>query len=151
VHAEFGGLEVVRSGWVDLPLLLTKTRDYFVMNGEYMEAQFDVADLQIENDSLTWKNISFGKAVFCQGFMALQNDFFNWLPFAPVKGQILEIATESAVKAVYYQSRYFYASHFGACVQGRGDVFVGPARLGTDRGGNRRAGKQIKIVDQNTI
>jgi glycine/D-amino acid oxidase-like deaminating enzyme len=98
VHAEFGGLEVVRSGWVDLPLLLTKTRDYFVRNGQFMEAQFDMADLQIENDSLAWKNISFGKAVFCQGFMALQNDFFNWLPFAPVKGQILDIATQSAVK-----------------------------------------------------
>lgn len=98
IHAEFGGLEVVRSGWVDLPLLLTKTRDYFIRNGQYAEAQFDVADLRIENDSVTWKNITFGKVVFCQGFMALQNDFFNWLPFAPVKGQILEIATETAVK-----------------------------------------------------
>jgi glycine/D-amino acid oxidase-like deaminating enzyme len=98
VHAEFGGLEVIRSGWVDLPLLLVKARDYFIKNDQYVDTLFDVSDLQIENDSVTWKNISFGKVVFCQGFMALQNDFFNWLPFTPVKGQILEIATESAVK-----------------------------------------------------
>jgi glycine/D-amino acid oxidase-like deaminating enzyme len=94
VHAEYGGLEVVQSGWVDLPLFLNKSWEYFLKQGLFREAQFDSNDLVVDEKYVEWKGLKFGKIVFCQGFMALENDFFNWLPFTPVKGQILEVAAE---------------------------------------------------------
>jgi glycine/D-amino acid oxidase-like deaminating enzyme len=98
VHAAFGGLEVIRSGWVDLPLLLDKSKEYFALNEQYIEAKFDFADLQISADHISWKGTAYGKIILCQGFAATRNHLFNWLPFTPVKGQLLEIATEEALK-----------------------------------------------------
>jgi len=98
VDAAYGGLEVIQSGWIDLPAFLKSSQEYFTENGFYTEARFLADELEIREEHVTWKGRIFGKVVFCQGFMALQNSFFNWLPFTPVKGQILEIATEKAIK-----------------------------------------------------
>jgi len=98
IDAEYGGLEVIQSGWIDLPLLLKSSQEYFTENGLYSEERFSTNELEIKEEHVIWKNRTFGKVVFCQGFMALENPFFNWLPFTPVKGQILEIATEKALK-----------------------------------------------------
>jgi glycine/D-amino acid oxidase-like deaminating enzyme len=97
IHAPFGGLKVIRSGWVNLPLMLESARSFFVENDHFVGETFNTKDLEVSSDAVYWKEWSFNKVVFCQGFMALENDFFNWLPFAPVKGQILEVATEVQV------------------------------------------------------
>ncbi len=93
VNAEFGGLEVIQAGWIDLPALLDASRQYFEARDHYIETTFDPADLVREEHGILWQGKRFGTVILCQGFMALENDWFNWLPFAPVKGQILEIAT----------------------------------------------------------
>jgi glycine/D-amino acid oxidase-like deaminating enzyme len=98
VHAEHEGLEVTKSGWVDLPLLLKKGEDFFRINNCYSEASFDLNEIEIFEKYIGWKGKTFGKIVLCQGFEALRNTLFNWLPFAPVKGQILEVATEKVLK-----------------------------------------------------
>ncbi|MCF0070889.1 FAD-binding oxidoreductase [Dyadobacter sp. CY261] len=98
VNADFGGLEVVQSGWIDLPVLLDASRAYFRNQNLYQEATFAPADLVRTEERIEWHGQQFGMAVFCQGFFALENDWFNWLPFTPVKGQILEIAADITVK-----------------------------------------------------
>jgi glycine/D-amino acid oxidase-like deaminating enzyme len=75
INGAYGGLQVIRSGWIDLPLFL-----------------------EINEEYIAWKGMRFGKAVFCQGFEATKNELFGWLPFAPVKGQILEIATNRVLR-----------------------------------------------------
>ena len=94
IHAPFGGMEVIQSGWVDLPLLLEKSRDYFSNSGQYLEAGFNTNDLKISEETVFWKGFNFTKVILCQGFNARENELFNWLPFTPVKGQILEIEIE---------------------------------------------------------
>jgi len=98
VNAEFGGLEVVQSGWIDLPALLDASRAYFQEQNLYVEAAFDPAELERSDSGIEWQGARFKTVIFCQGFFALKNDWFNWLPFTPVKGQILEIATDVSVK-----------------------------------------------------
>ena len=98
VQAEFGGLEVVQSGWIELPALLDASRAYFQSNGLYVEGAFDQADLARSEEGIEWKGKRFKTVIFCQGFFALENSLFNWLPFTPVKGQILEIATDVSLK-----------------------------------------------------
>lgn len=98
VNAEFGGLEVVKSGWIDLPALLDASRAYFQEQDLYVEAAFNPADLSRNEDGIEWQGKRFKTVIFCQGFFALENSWFNWLPFTPVKGQILEIATDVPVK-----------------------------------------------------
>lgn len=98
VNADFGGLEVVQSGWIDLPALLDASRSYFQERHLYVEAAFNAADLTRTEEGVEWRDKRFKTVIFCQGFFALENSWFNWLPFTPVKGQILEIATDVPVK-----------------------------------------------------
>lgn len=98
VNADFGGLQVIQAGWIDLPALLDASRAYFENEGLYAEATFDISGLNRNDDGVEWGGKRFGAVIFCQGFMALENAFFDWLPFAPVKGQILEITTDVALK-----------------------------------------------------
>jgi glycine/D-amino acid oxidase-like deaminating enzyme len=98
VDAAYGGLEVIQSGWIDLPVFLNNSKDFFTENGLYAEERFHANELNIQEENIIWKDRTYGKVIFCQGFMAHENAFFNWLPFTPVKGQILEIATERALK-----------------------------------------------------
>lgn len=98
IHTDYGGLEVIRSGWIDLPVLLDQSKNYFLEYGMLVDEAFDINALSVSTDGIVWKDKTFGKLVLCQGFRALENDFFNWLPFTPVKGQILEIETEVAMQ-----------------------------------------------------
>lgn len=98
VHAGFGGLEVVQAGWIDLPALLDASRAYFQERNLYVEATFDASDLSRTDEGIEWRGKRFKTVIFSQGFFALQNDWFNWLPFTPVKGQILEITTDVSLK-----------------------------------------------------
>jgi glycine/D-amino acid oxidase-like deaminating enzyme len=98
IHNDHGGLEVVKSGWVDLPLLLDASEAYFCQNGMAIRDVFRVEDLVITNDCVTWKGSRFRMAIFCEGYQATVNPLFSWLPFAPVKGQLLHIETADIVK-----------------------------------------------------
>ncbi len=94
LNAPFGGLEVKGSGWVDLKEFIKKSKAYFIENNQYSEGIFVNNDLLISPDRAVWKRISAGKIIFCQGYDARENWLFSWLPFNPVKGQILDVTFE---------------------------------------------------------
>ena len=98
VYMKYGALEVARAGWIDMPLLLDKSRSFFLANNQYLEDTFDVNDLITNENFVEWKGVKYKKVILCQGFAATENHYFNWLAFNAVKGQILEIATEEVLK-----------------------------------------------------
>ena len=91
LNAPFGGLTVKGSGWVDLNEVIKYSRAYFVENKQYVEAEFKANGLSIKDNYVTWQGITAGKVLLCQGFDARENSLFDWLPFNPVKGQILDV------------------------------------------------------------
>ncbi|MCE6992903.1 FAD-binding oxidoreductase [Dyadobacter sp. CY323] len=98
IHAGHGGIEVIQAGWIDLPKLLVESRRFFSENNQFVEARFYMDDVRISEFGVIWNNKIFSKIIFCQGFMALENQLFDWLPFTPVKGQILKVSTETHLK-----------------------------------------------------
>lgn len=91
VNAPYGGLRVKGAGWLDIPEFLDRSRSFFESKGQYQEAFFDITDLGVSGDSVIWKNLEFGKVILCQGVMGEVDPYFNWLPFNPVKGQVLDV------------------------------------------------------------
>jgi glycine/D-amino acid oxidase-like deaminating enzyme len=97
-HMEHGALEVTGAGWIDLPLLLDKSIAYFSETGRFIDGIFDFHDLNLSGEHVKWKGNTYGKLILCQGFAAVTDPVFDWLPFAPVKGQVLEIETEQKLE-----------------------------------------------------
>ena len=90
----YGGLEVKGSGWVDLTALIQKSRSVFISNNQFVESAFDANELIIKDTFIEWRQYRAGKVLFCQGVDARENSLFDWLPFNPVKGQILDVTFE---------------------------------------------------------
>ena len=89
IQAPFGGLEVQQAGWVDLPTFLQKSRAYLVERGIYQETYFVEDDLSFSDDRVEWQGLSSKKVIFCRGVYDRSSKYFGWLPFNPVKGQVL--------------------------------------------------------------
>lgn len=95
IHNPYGGLEVTQSGWVDVPVFLDAVRSFFRQQDQYMEADFSHSELEISEDSVTWQGQVYGKLIFCEGPHAKENPLFDWLPYNPVKGQVLDVLMDN--------------------------------------------------------
>ena len=95
IENPFGGLEVTQSGWVDLTEFVRIIKGYFVRKNQYYEGQVFTKDLSISDDKVVWKELNINKVIFCNGAQAAQNSLFDWLPYNPVKGQILTAVVDS--------------------------------------------------------
>lgn len=91
INAPYGGLEVTGSGWVDLPLFISRSRSFFFEMGFFEESRIELDELLFVENGVVWRNREFEQAVLCQGMQALANPLFSWLAFNPVKGQILDL------------------------------------------------------------
>ncbi|GAA4415122.1 FAD-dependent oxidoreductase [Nibrella viscosa] len=91
IHNPYGGLEVTQAGWVDLNAFLATIRDYFQQKNQYIERAVLPEDLTYTANGVTWAGRQFRKVIFCDGVQAQENQLWSWLPFAPVKGQVLTV------------------------------------------------------------
>jgi glycine/D-amino acid oxidase-like deaminating enzyme len=91
VKNDLGGLITKQSGWVDLPVFLASMQGFFREKRIFREEEFDLALLKNSTTKLMYKGEKFDKIIFCEGTHATQNPLWNWLPFDPVKGEILDI------------------------------------------------------------
>ena len=111
-----GGLEVTRAGWVDVPEMLHKIKCYFIEKSQYVETEFLYNDLIINNLGVEWKNYQFEKVIFCEGVQARENPFFDWLPYNPVKGQILTVQIDGYdIREIVNQGVWVIPSENGLC------------------------------------
>lgn len=99
-----GGIEVTQAGWLDLTEFVRIIKGYFIKKNQYFEGRVERDDLTINDSSVEWKGIEIGKVIFCDGVLARENPLFSWLPYNPVKGQILTALVENySISAIVNQ------------------------------------------------
>lgn len=85
----FGGVLLKYSGWLNIIEFLEGMSQYF--GEDLREEEFRESELVFEEGRWNYHSDSFGGIIYCNGLGALKSAFFDFLPFAPVKGEILEV------------------------------------------------------------
>ncbi|MFN3403356.1 MAG: NAD(P)/FAD-dependent oxidoreductase [Cytophagaceae bacterium] len=85
------GIDILNSGYVNVTALLDGLKDFFLKRNILIEQQFDITGLAVSEDVVEWNCICAKKVIFCEGSNAINNPYFNWLPFVLTKGEIIKI------------------------------------------------------------
>jgi glycine/D-amino acid oxidase-like deaminating enzyme len=94
VNDPFGGVLLKRTGYVDISKLLDSYSLYLKNRDELLEEEFDEKYLTLNPKGISYNKIKAKSIIYCNGVGSMRSRFFKDLPFAPVKGEILDIEQE---------------------------------------------------------
>ena len=94
IHKPFGGLTVTQSGWLNVPDFLAAIQLYFRRKGQFVDELVAPDAIQFGTDSAIWQAYTVQKVIFAEGPHSARNPLFDWLPYNPVKGQILTVVVD---------------------------------------------------------
>jgi hypothetical protein len=89
-----GVLEQKQTAYLLTRPLLACLKDYFISRHSYRQAILDYRDIHWQPKP-HWQDIQAGQIIFCEGYQAIYNPWFSWLPFQPAQGEILTLESET--------------------------------------------------------
>lgn len=92
---------------VDIPVMLEAVRKELEDKKCFIASSFTAEELQPHAQGWQWQSITAGAVIFCEGFKVVYNPFFNYLPFAPAKGNILIVKNEEATMPFNLRDEFF--------------------------------------------
>ncbi|AFL82792.1 FAD dependent oxidoreductase [Belliella baltica DSM 15883] len=91
VKNDFGGVILTNSGYLDINTLLDSYSKFLKQKNALEEAYFDESKLIIANEKIQYNDISAKGVIYCNGLGTMKSKYFSFLPFSPVKGEILDL------------------------------------------------------------
>jgi glycine/D-amino acid oxidase-like deaminating enzyme len=89
--------------------LLPEWRQHLKNHKQLLEETFTEEELHINDETITYKNITANKIIFCDGLSSFQNLFFRQLPFAPNKGEALVVEISGLPNHHIYKKGFLLA------------------------------------------
>lgn len=91
-HDRYGSL-VIRGNVCNVPLFI-KTFGEAMAKDQIIHEPFEFNHLKVTRENVVYKDICASKIIFCEGFKAQGNPYFQHLPFKHAKGEILTLDME---------------------------------------------------------
>lgn len=95
VAAPFGGFVQQHTGYVDIPLLLARLRDWLRAQDSLITEAIAFDALESTAAGVRMAHGCARHVVFCEGARLIDNPWFNTLPLEPDRGEILTLSSES--------------------------------------------------------
>jgi glycine/D-amino acid oxidase-like deaminating enzyme len=86
----YGGILLNQSGYLDIKTYLSSARNFFTSLGVFEESY--ISSLDVAGPT---SDDGFRKIILCDGLGSLTKKYFDFLPFRPVKGELLEVKSET--------------------------------------------------------
>ena len=99
----FGYGRITPSYTVHLENILPAWRSRLIKQTQLIEEEFDISQLQFDDKSVQYRNITTQKIIFCDGLQSAKNHFFDKLPFASNKGEMLIVEIPGLSKEFLYK------------------------------------------------
>jgi glycine oxidase len=101
VQDPYGGLLLKNSAYLDTNIFLDSVSKWLRGVNSLLNEKFDIESLNFIQNSVVYKDIKARKIIFCNGVEGADNPFFSEIQFRPVKGEVLKIKIEPALKKIY--------------------------------------------------
>ncbi|MBK8347952.1 MAG: FAD-binding oxidoreductase [Saprospiraceae bacterium] len=108
--SSFGYGELKGAFQVHLPVILDGYRKKWLDLGIYLEEKFVYDQLIISGDTYAYQNKKFSNIVFCEGYQAKFNPFFQNIKLAPSKGEVLIVKIPEARFKKMYKDKVFFVN-----------------------------------------
>ncbi len=92
LQSHAGKLLLGDSGWMDITRFLSVTEKHFSEQGKLTKAKFIPGKLERIENGYRYELGKFQKIIFCEGIDSFENLFWNYLPFNPARGEILNVS-----------------------------------------------------------
>lgn len=89
IEDPFGGVMLQNSGWLATVNFLEAMTEFY--GDKLISDRFNEEDLLQDGEDWTYGEERFSSVVYCNGLETKASKYFSFLPFAPVKGEILEV------------------------------------------------------------
>ncbi len=107
IAAPLGFIQQKQTGHLLTRKLLNCLKHYLQEKQSYQVKQFEYQDLQYAKE-IVWHEIIAKKIIFCEGYQAIYNPWFKYLPFQLAKGEILTLTAKQAISQDMLNFGYWY-------------------------------------------
>jgi glycine/D-amino acid oxidase-like deaminating enzyme len=107
VVSDFGYIDILDSGWVDIPLFLDAFLSKIHAPNMFLNQAFDDNYLVVNQDNFQYEDFLFDHVVFCQGTAIDQNKYTLNIRLKPAKGEILTIESQEHLSQMIPQNGVF--------------------------------------------